>query len=157
MSKVQGKDGGILSNLSGTGITDELESRLRDLERNIAVAREFIKLADESYSELRHEWNLLQQDALGKPGTNITGTTIPTKATRERGHSGERSQTKKNTKPEADDVTGKVLGEPSAKTSRQRRTKTTRPSEDDHEFPVEKTVSPSPNGPPRGSRTKPKR
>ncbi len=56
MSKVQGKETTLLNNLSGTEIANELDSRLRDLEKNIAVAREFIKLADESYSELRHKW-----------------------------------------------------------------------------------------------------
>ena len=65
MSKVQGKDANLLNNLTGTGIANELDSRLRDLEKNIAVAREFIKLADESYSELRHKWNLLQEEARG--------------------------------------------------------------------------------------------
>ena len=44
----------------------EVDSRLRELEKNIAVAREFIKLADESYTELRHKWNLLQQEANNK-------------------------------------------------------------------------------------------
>ena len=44
----------------------EVYSRLRELEKNIAVAREFIKLADESYTELRHKWNLLQQEANNK-------------------------------------------------------------------------------------------
>ncbi len=39
-----------------------MESRLKELERNIAVARQFIKLADETYSQVRHEWDLLQQD-----------------------------------------------------------------------------------------------
>ena len=66
MSKVQGKDADLLNNLTDTGIANELDSRLRDLEKNIAVAREFIKLADESYSELRHKWNLLQEEARGR-------------------------------------------------------------------------------------------
>ena len=66
MSKVQGKNADLLDNLTGAGIASELDSHLRDLEKNIAVAREFIKLADESYSELRHKWNLLHEEARSK-------------------------------------------------------------------------------------------
>src|SRR5438094_366196 len=73
MSKVQEKESTLLNNLSGTEIANELDSRLRDLEKNIAVAREFIKLADESYSELRHKWNLLHEEVRNKPETNSTG------------------------------------------------------------------------------------
>jgi predicted nuclease with TOPRIM domain len=72
MSKVQEKDATLLNNLSGAEIANELDSRLRDLEKNIAVAREFIKLADESYSELRHKWNLLSEDVRNKPQARIT-------------------------------------------------------------------------------------
>ncbi|HEX9197805.1 MAG TPA: hypothetical protein VF906_08425 [Candidatus Bathyarchaeia archaeon] len=72
MSKVQGKETTLLNNLSGTEIANELDSRLRDLEKNIAVAREFIKLADESYSELRHKWNLLTEEVRNKPQTHET-------------------------------------------------------------------------------------
>ena len=77
MSKVQGKDADLLNNLTDTGIANELDSRLRELEKNIAVAREFIKLADESYSELRHKWNLLQEEARGRaeaPSTERTAS-----------------------------------------------------------------------------------
>ncbi len=35
---------------------------MKELERNIAVAHQFIKLADECYSQVRHEWELLQHD-----------------------------------------------------------------------------------------------
>src|SRR6266704_2038348 len=76
MSKVQEKEATFLSNLSGSEIANELDSRLRDLEKNIAVAREFIKLADESYSELRHKWNLLHEEVRNKPETNSTGRAI---------------------------------------------------------------------------------
>lgn len=72
MSKVQGKNADLLDNLTGAGIASELDSHLRDLEKNIAVAREFIKLADESYSELRHKWNLIQEEARNKSGTGIS-------------------------------------------------------------------------------------
>src|SRR5260370_42537569 len=72
MSKVQGKDAALLNNLSGSEIANELDSRLRDLEKNIAVAREFIKLADESYSELRHKWNLLHEEVSNRPQTHAT-------------------------------------------------------------------------------------
>ncbi len=76
MSKVQGKDATLLNNLSGSEIASELDSRLRDLEKNIAVAREFIKLADESYSELRHKWNLLHEEVSNKPQTHATDEAI---------------------------------------------------------------------------------
>src|SRR3989442_10387144 len=72
MSKVQEKESTLLNNLSGTEIANELDSRLRDLEKNIAVAREFIKLADESYSELRHKWNLLHEEVRSEPQTQTT-------------------------------------------------------------------------------------
>ena len=72
MSKVQEKEATLLSNLSGSEIANELDSRLRDLEKNIAVAREFIKLADESYSELRHKWNLLHEEVRNKTQTHTT-------------------------------------------------------------------------------------
>lgn len=76
MSKVQEKDATLLSNLSGSEIANELDSRLRDLEKNIAVAREFIKLADESYSELRHKWNLLHEEVRSKPQSQATEPAI---------------------------------------------------------------------------------
>src|SRR5437870_9924472 len=76
MSKIQEKESTLLNNLSGTEIANELDSRLRDLEKNIAVAREFIKLADESYSELRHKWNLLQEEVRNKSETSRTGPAI---------------------------------------------------------------------------------
>jgi predicted nuclease with TOPRIM domain len=72
MSKLQGKDATLLNNLSGSEIANELDSRLRDLEKNIAVAREFIKLADESYSELRHKWNLLHEEVRNDSMARIT-------------------------------------------------------------------------------------
>jgi len=72
MSKVQEKEATLLSNLSGSEIANELDSRLRDLEKNIAVAREFIKLADESYSELRHKWNLLHEEVRNKQQAQVT-------------------------------------------------------------------------------------
>lgn len=49
---------------------------MRDLEKNIAVAREFIKLADESYSELRHKWNLLHEEVRSKPQSHATELAI---------------------------------------------------------------------------------
>src|SRR5438309_9823482 len=83
MSKVQEKEATLLSNLSGSEIANELDSRLRDLEKNIAVAREFIKLADESYSELRHNWNLLHEEVRNQPETNKTGRAIAANKKRE--------------------------------------------------------------------------
>jgi predicted nuclease with TOPRIM domain len=72
MSKVQEKEATLLNNLSSSEIANDLDSRLRDLEKNIAVAREFIKLADESYSELRHQWNLLHEEVRKDSSAHIT-------------------------------------------------------------------------------------
>ncbi len=94
MSKVQEKESTLLNNLSGTEIANELDSRLRDLEKNIAVAREFIKLADESYSELRHKWNLLHEEVRNKPETKSTGRAIVADDKRET-----RPRNKKQSKP----------------------------------------------------------
>jgi predicted nuclease with TOPRIM domain len=86
MSKVQGKDANLLNNLSGSEIANELDTRLRDLEKNIAVAREFIKLADESYSELRHKWNLLHEEVSNKRPTQSLEQTAITEETTEVQH-----------------------------------------------------------------------
>src|SRR5437660_3720621 len=94
MSNVQEKESTLLNNLSSTEIANELDSRLRDLEKNIAVAREFIKLADESYSELRHKWNLLQEEVRNKPETDRTGRPIVADEKRET-----RPRNKKQSKP----------------------------------------------------------
>ncbi len=61
MSKTQERDTNLFSDLANTTIAGELESRLRELERNIAVARQFIKLADETYTQVRREWEILQE------------------------------------------------------------------------------------------------
>jgi predicted nuclease with TOPRIM domain len=107
MSKVQEKESTLLNNLSGTEIANELDSRLRDLEKNIAVAREFIKLADESYSELRHKWNLLHAEVRNESQTHITGrATVPEEKAAVRPRNKQRSKTK------AEKVT--TLDEPSS-------------------------------------------
>src|SRR5260370_38082513 len=62
MSKTHSKENSLFSDLASTTIAGQLESRLRELERNIAVAHEFIKLADESYNQVKHEWELLHDD-----------------------------------------------------------------------------------------------
>src|SRR5207244_11874926 len=100
MSKVQEKEATLLSNLSGSEIANELDSRLRDLEKNIAVAREFIKLADESYSELRHKWNLLHEEVRNQPETNKTGRAIVADEKRET-----RPRNKKQSKTRETEVT----------------------------------------------------
>src|SRR5438132_10139256 len=61
MSKLQASDNS-LSDIANTTLANQLESRLKELERNIAVARQFIGMADECYSKVKHEWELLQQD-----------------------------------------------------------------------------------------------
>ena len=100
MSKVQEKDATLLSNLSGSEIANELDSRLRDLEKNIAVAREFIKLADESYSELRHKWNLLHEEVASKPQSRATEPAILADK-----KSGTRSQNKRQAKAKDTELT----------------------------------------------------
>src|SRR5438552_6430520 len=100
MSKVQEKESTLLNNLSGTEITNELDSRLRDLEKNIPVAREFIKLADESYSELRHKWNLLHEEDRNKSETSRTGPAIVPDEKRET-----RPRNKKQSKTKETEVT----------------------------------------------------
>src|SRR6266568_4258570 len=105
MSKVQEKESTLLNNLSGTEIANELDSRLRDLEKNIAVAREFIKLADESYSELRHKWNLLHEEVRNKTQIQTAERTTVTAE-------------KTETRPSPTDISAKPEGHP-------RRIKTT--------------------------------
>ena len=61
MSKLQVSDSSLVDIANAT-LANQLESRLKELERNIAVARQFIGMADECYSKVKHEWELLQQD-----------------------------------------------------------------------------------------------
>ena len=61
MSKLQVNDNSLID-IANTILANQLESRLKELERNIAVARQFIGMADECYSKVKHEWELLQQD-----------------------------------------------------------------------------------------------
>jgi len=75
MSKVHGKDASLFSDIASTTIAGQLESRLKELERNIAVAHQFIKLADECYSQVRHEWELLQHDQPTKKTPEFTQQT----------------------------------------------------------------------------------
>jgi len=100
MSKVQEKEATLLNNLADREIANELDSHLRDLEKNIAVAREFIKLADESYSELRHKWNLLHEEVHNKPQTRITEQAIVPEEKAEA-----RPRNKQRSKTRAKDVT----------------------------------------------------
>jgi hypothetical protein len=121
MSKVQGKDSELQNNLTGSGIVselDSLDSHLRDLEKNIAVAREFIKLADESYSELRHKWNLIHEEARNKTGTGISEKTIHASKKR-------RSPTDTLAEPEENAVskTEELIGVSIEKTPRSERSK----------------------------------
>ncbi len=95
-------------------IAGELESRLRDLERNIAVAKQFIKLADDSYSEVRREWNILQQDiserTLGerKPDSDLTRfPSSPEMKTTERARRKESALKKEKTIAQSDEASGK--------------------------------------------------
>ena len=116
MSKVQAKEATLLSNLSGSEIANELDSRLRDLEKNIAVAREFIKLADESYSELRHKWNLLHEEVHNESQTHITGrATVPEEKAAARPRSKQRSKTKAEKVTTSDEPSSPASTDMSAK------------------------------------------
>jgi hypothetical protein len=70
MSKLQVSQSS-LTDIANTTLANQLESRLNELERNIAVARQFIGMADECYSKVKHEWELLQQDIGVKNTTTI--------------------------------------------------------------------------------------
>ena len=72
MSKLQVSDNS-LSDIANATLANQLESRLKELERNIAVARQFIGMADECYSKVKHEWELLQQD-IGVKNTTTNQT-----------------------------------------------------------------------------------
>src|SRR5712691_2529156 len=75
MSKLQVSDN-ILTDIANTTLANQLESRLKELERNIAVARQFIGMADECYSKVKHEWELLQQD-IGVKNATTSQTRLP--------------------------------------------------------------------------------
>src|SRR2546426_6392798 len=84
MSKLQTRETSAFSDIANTTLADQVESRLKELERNIAVARQFIKLADECSSQVRHEWDLLQQDirpASSKTNASHIFTEYPKKHT----------------------------------------------------------------------------
>jgi hypothetical protein len=61
MSKLQVSDSSLVD-IANTTLANHLESRPKELERNIAVARQFIGMANECYSKVKHEWELLQQE-----------------------------------------------------------------------------------------------
>jgi len=69
MSKLQASENSLVD-IANTTLANQLESRLKELERNIAVARQFIGMADECYGKVKHEWELLQQDIGVKNATN---------------------------------------------------------------------------------------
>ncbi len=75
MSKLQVSDNS-LTDIANTTLANQLESRLKELERNIAVARQFIGMADECYSKVKHEWELLQQD-IGVKNATTHQTRLP--------------------------------------------------------------------------------
>ena len=119
MSKVTEKEATLLNNLSGSEIANELDSRLRDLEKNIAVAREFIKLADESYSELRHKWNLWHEEVRNKPQAHATEqSTLTLEKTETRTRARERSKTRAKDVTEQNEPKGPSSADVSAKPER---------------------------------------
>ncbi|OLE90996.1 MAG: hypothetical protein AUF79_07195 [Crenarchaeota archaeon 13_1_20CM_2_51_8] len=143
MSKVQEKDATLLNNLSDTEIANELDSRLRDLEKNIAVAREFIKLADESYSELRHNWNLLHEEVRNKPQTHAAEpATVTGKKTETRPRNKEHSKTRAKEVTEPDEPKSPINANTSTKPEgHAKRVKTVNRSRKDPENSSEKTDS----------------
>jgi len=75
MSKLQASENSLVD-IANTTLANQLESRLKELERNIAVARQFIGMADECYSKVKHEWELLQQD-IGVKNATGSQTRLP--------------------------------------------------------------------------------
>ena len=75
MSKLQVSENSLVD-IANTTLANQLESRLKELERNIAVARQFIGMADECYSKVKHEWELLQQD-IGVKNATASQTRLP--------------------------------------------------------------------------------
>ncbi len=75
MSKLQASENSLVD-IANTALANQLESRLKELERNIAVARQFIGMADECYSKVKHEWELLQQD-IGVKNATTSQTRLP--------------------------------------------------------------------------------
>src|SRR6266849_4739165 len=75
MSKLQASENSLVD-IANTTLANQLESRLKELERNIAVARQFIGMADECYSKVKHEWELLQQD-IGVKNATTSQTRLP--------------------------------------------------------------------------------
>ncbi len=147
MSKVQGKDTTLFNNLSSTEIANELDSRLRDLEKNIAVAREFIKLADDSYSELRHKWNLLTEEVRNKPQTHETehaaaqhvkAAIRPLKKEHSKARQKTVTEPDAPATPSSADVSTESEGITQHKSSRQRKKDTEAPHEDTNSFSPEK-------------------
>src|SRR5437879_12382168 len=78
MSKLQVGDNSLVD-IANMTLANQLESRLKELERNIAVDRQLIGMADECYSKVKHEWELLQQDIGVKSTTSQPGTFYPRK------------------------------------------------------------------------------
>ena len=75
MSKLQASENSLVD-IANTTLANQLESRLKELERNIAVARQFIGMADECYGKVKHEWELLQQD-IGVKNATTSQTRLP--------------------------------------------------------------------------------
>ena len=75
MSKLQASENSLVD-IANTTLANQLESRLKELERNIAVARQFIGMADECYGKVKHEWELLQQD-IGVKNATTGQTRLP--------------------------------------------------------------------------------
>ncbi len=143
MSKVQEKEATLLNNLSNSEVANDLDSHLRDLEKNIAVAREFIKLADESYSELRHKWNLLHEEVRKDSSAHTTEQAVAADEKKQtRPGAKARSKTKTKEAPAQDEP--KSLTAPDVATKPEihsKRTKTVNRSKKEPEVSSENTDS----------------
>ena len=139
MSRVQGKDASVFSDIANTTIANELESRLKELERNIAVARQFIKLADECYTQVRHEWDLLQRDIhTSRPETDLSRfSTTPEKKNIEHSPFEESAQAKDKSKPQADEDKSGFSAKPSKTETNLQRGRVTLPARKETEPPHE--------------------
>ena len=84
--------------------------------RRILQLREFIKLADESYSELRHKWNLLHEEVRSKPQAHTTEqSTVAQEKSETRSRTREHSKTRAKEATELDKPKSPTSADMSAK------------------------------------------
>src|SRR5437899_12258757 len=78
MSKLQVSDNSLVD-IANMTLANQLESRLKELERNIAVARQFIGMADECYSKSNTSGNYCNRTSGSRARPVKHGTFHPRK------------------------------------------------------------------------------